>query len=166
MKNNFILLFILPAAVLNITCTKSSSNLNNSAVQSQTEQSDLTAGAANNAIAYFISKGSQYCTPNPLTFTTQSQLTFKAVFDSSCIYTIVNPVNQYDVNKLYGFSDCGSHHLINSARVGWRWSNDSLRIFAFVHNDGAMLIHAITTAKISSAINCRITCLNSHTVLK
>ena len=166
MKSNFIPGFILLVAVVNITCTKLSVGPDNNAVQSQTAQADLTAGAANNAIAYFISKGSQYCTPNPLTFTTQSQLTFKAVFDSSCIYTIVNPVNQYDVNKLYGFSDCGSHHLINSARVGWRWSNDSLRIFAFVHNDGAKLIHEITTAKISSAINCRITCLNSHTVLK
>ena len=160
MKSNITLGLILLFTVSNITCTKSSVELNNSVVESQAEQTDLNATVANKAVTYLIPKGSQYCTPNPLTFTTQSQLTFKAVFDSSCIYTTIDPVNQYDVNKLYGFSDCGSHHLINSARIGWRWSNDSLRIFAFVHNDGAMLIREITTAKIGSAIKCQITCLD------
>ncbi|HRI22154.1 MAG TPA: hypothetical protein PLA68_14425, partial [Panacibacter sp.] len=51
------------------------------------------------------------------------------------------------------------HHLVNSARIGWRWSNDSLRIFSFVHNEGEMLMNEITTAKIGSIIKCRIACL-------
>ena len=86
-------------------------------------------------------------------------MTFNAVFDSSCIYSTVDPKNQNDINKLYGFSDCNTHHLINSARVGWRWSKDSLRIFAFVHNDGIMLYKEITTAQIGSVINYTISCL-------
>ncbi|MEP7318699.1 MAG: hypothetical protein ABI921_08150 [Panacibacter sp.] len=158
MKNNFILLLVF-ICVLNITCTKSATEITQNTLQAQDEQSAITEGALGKVVTYLIPKGNQYCTPNPLTFTTQSQLTFKAVFDSSCIYTTIDPVNQYDINKLYGFSDCSSHHLTNSARIGWRWSNDSLRIFSFVHNEGVMLMNEITTARIGSTIKCRITCL-------
>ncbi len=156
MKSNFITVAIAAMAVFNITCTKPKTEINNSVIQSQAEENSLAAGKTK---TYLIPKGSQYCKPNPLTFTTQSQVTFKAVFDSSCIYTTIDPLNQDDINKLYGFSDCNDQHLINSARVGWRWSKDSLRIFSFVHNDGVMLMNEITTAKIGSVIKCRITCL-------
>lgn len=108
---------------------------------------------------YVIYKGDQSCTPNPFVLTTANKIAFTAIFDSSCIYQTVNPVNQEDINKLYGFSDCGSHHLENSARVGWRWSDDSLRLFGFVHNDGAFSFQEITTASIGSTITCRINCL-------
>ena len=64
------------------------------------------------------------------------KLQFNAMFDQTAIYESQIPVNQHDINKLMGFSDCNSHHHENSARFGWRWLNDSLEIHAYVYNDG------------------------------
>ncbi len=102
------------------------------------------------------------CQPDSLTFTSSDQIKFVAKFDSSCIYQTANPHNQNDINKLYGFSDCNAQHLENSARIGWRWSKDSLRIFGFVHNNGEMIYREITTALINSFIICSITCLDAQ----
>ena len=154
MKRNFIFLFI--SVIYLGACSKSSSEIKTVASESQAQQTDLVTAKG---VTYFIPQGAHYCIPNPLTFTSQSVLSFKAVFDSSCIYTTTDPLNQYDINKLYGFSDCNDQHLTNSVRIGWRWSNDSLRIFSFVHNQGVMLMNEITTAKIGAVVRCRITCL-------
>jgi len=54
-------------------------------------------------------------------------------FDSSAIYKTVDSVNQLDINKLIGWSDCSASHLDNSIRFGWRWLNDSLEIHWFKH---------------------------------
>lgn len=110
---------------------------------------------------FLIKKGAHSSKPDPFTFTKKSSVRFAAVFDSSCIYKTVDPTNQADINKLYGFSDCGQHHLTNSARIGWRWSNDSLRLFGFVHFNGQMLMKEITTAEIGSVIDCGIDCNES-----
>jgi len=144
--------------VINIVCTKPATGIPQDAANGAVEQND----AKGKTVTYIIKKDSHYCKPNPITFTSKSRLIFTAVFDSSCIYQTVNPHNQNDINKLYGFSDCNTLHLLNSARVGWRWSNDSLRIFGFVHNDAAMISQEITTAPIGSVINCSITCLDTQ----
>lgn len=65
-----------------------------------------------------------------------AELKFVVKFDSSAIYNTVDPSNQYDINKLYGFSDNDSLHQRYSARFGWRWSDNALRIFAYVYNSG------------------------------
>ena len=57
-------------------------------------------------------------------------------FDSSAIYKTVDSLNQLDINKLIGWSDCGSNHMDNSIRFGWRWLNDSLEIHWFKHELG------------------------------
>lgn len=57
-------------------------------------------------------------------------------FDDSAIYTLQDPGNQADINKLIGFSDCGQHHQSESARFGWRWYEDELQILAYVYSDG------------------------------
>ena len=113
------------------------------------------------AITYLIEQGQHFCTPNPYVTTAESQLNFIAVFDSSCIYMTTDPDDQDDINKLFGFSDCNTQHLENSARIGWRWSKDSLRLFGFVHNNGNMIYKEITTAAIKENINCNITCEES-----
>ena len=114
-------------------------------------------------VTYLIPAGAHYCQPNPTTITTKSKLIFNAVFDSSCIYRVADSVLNYDdINKLYGFSDCNTNHFENSARVGWRWSKDSLRLFAFVHNDSTMLMKEMTTAKIGETISCSIECKGSN----
>ena len=57
-------------------------------------------------------------------------------FDSSDIYKTVDSLNQLDINKLIGWSDCSTSHMENSIRFGWRWLNDSLEIHWFKHERG------------------------------
>lgn len=72
-----------------------------------------------------------------------SDMRFKFKFDSSAIYTTSDPINQGDVNKLYGFADGVSFttlytippHHINSARMGWAWYQNALRIYGYCYND-------------------------------
>lgn len=80
---------------------------------------------------------------------TSDHLDFKARFDGTCIYALQSR-DQYDINKLYGFSDCNTGHSENSARFGWRWSVDrnKLEIFAYVHNDGNITHKYISDAEI------------------
>jgi hypothetical protein len=78
--------------------------------------------------------------------TTKSKLiSFKCIFDSSAIYETCDSLNQYDVNKLYGISDCGYNHKEYSIRVGWRWLNDSLEILWFKHQYGIFSFEKIKT---------------------
>lgn len=67
---------------------------------------------------------------------TGATLWFEATFDGSAVYETVDPVNQADINKLYGFSDCTSHHHQNSARFGWRWYGGRLEIHAYTYVGG------------------------------
>lgn len=80
-----------------------------------------------------------YCT------TKSNYLSFNAIFDESAQYTSSDPINQSDVNKLYGLSDCGTSHKNNSIRFGWRWLNDSLEILWFKHEDGDFSFGNMTT---------------------
>jgi hypothetical protein len=62
-------------------------------------------------------------------------LEFSAAFNETNIYTLPG-IEQADVNKLYGVSDCGRHHMETSARFGWRWYQGRLEVLAFTHSDG------------------------------
>ncbi len=64
-----------------------------------------------------------------------SKLEFKAAFNETNIYTLPG-IEQLDVNKLYGVSDCGRHHFETSPRFGWRWYNNRLEILAVSHWGG------------------------------
>lgn len=75
-------------------------------------------------------------------------LRFRAVFDSSAVYRSGQAINQHDINKLYGFSDCGAHHQQNSARFGWNWQEDALRIYAYVYANGQRTAQSITAVKL------------------
>ena len=134
MKKLFAVLIVIYFLVTNVACTKSATS----------ESPDTINDSTNKTVAYIIKKGGHDCQPDSLAFTSNDQIKFTAIFDSSCIYQTVNPHNQNDINKLYGFSDCNSPHLENSARIGWRWSKDSLRLFGFVHNNGEMIYKEIT----------------------
>ena len=85
---------------------------------------------------YTIRQGQNYCDGNTYISTSYSELNFIAKFDSTAIYSNVNPYNQLDINKLYGFADNNSTHQQFSARFGWRWSDSALRLFGYVYNDG------------------------------
>jgi hypothetical protein len=107
-------------------------------------------------IKYTIEKGNQYCNSQSYKTIETTEMKFVVKFDSSAIYETQSPENQYDINKLYGFSDNNSDHHQYSARFGWRWSDKALRLFAYIYNEGAALSKELTTIAIGSEINCSI----------
>lgn len=87
---------------------------------------------------YVIAAGAQYATKSlsDMGNVDAPVMRFAVVFDSSAIYKTQDPVNQSDINKLYGSSDCGSSdHHEHSARFGWRWFNDRLEIHAYTYSN-------------------------------
>ena len=102
---------------------------------------------------YTIGQGQNYCDGNSFVPTTYAELNFIAKFDSSAIYSNVNPNNQLDINKLYGFSDNSSTHQQFSARFGWRWSDNALRLFGYVYNDGIRNSKELGTVSIGAENN-------------
>ena len=87
-------------------------------------------------IEYLIPRNQHYATENGYKTVKKEQLRFMAVFDSSCIYTSQVRENQQDINKLYGFSDCGSGHSVNSARFGWLWNGSAIELYAYCYING------------------------------
>ena len=59
-----------------------------------------------------------------------------ARFDSSCRYKNQAEQNNSDINKLYGFSDCGAQHHISSARFGWVSVGDSIELHGYIYVNG------------------------------
>jgi len=83
---------------------------------------------------YIIEAGAHYTSANSYKqISGRKEIRFIAWFDSSCIYTSTNPVNQGDINKLYGFGDCSSGHQQSSARVGWTWNGTTFDIYAYCY---------------------------------
>lgn len=115
-----------------------------------------TPADGSNFQKYTIAKGSHYCDKNSFGPVNQQELAFIVKFDSSAIYRTVSASNQVDINKLYGFSDNGSHHQMFSARFGWRWTHDSLQIFGYVYNNGILNITRLGTVEIGSENSCSI----------
>ena len=105
---------------------------------------------------YTIDKGNQFCNDNSYVTTSYRELRFIAKFDSTAIYTTVNPGNQDDINKLYGFADNNATHHKYSARFGWRWSKSALRLFGYVYNHGVLDSKELGTVEIGKENNCSI----------
>jgi hypothetical protein len=89
------------------------------------------------AHVYTIKPGKHYAQGLNASLFVNDQLNLEVFFDESAEYYLGNS-NQYDINKLFGFSDCKSHHHKNSARFGWRWNDQSknLEILAYVYSHG------------------------------
>jgi hypothetical protein len=111
---------------------------------------------SNQFVQYTIAEGKQYCDQNVYTASTYSEQKFVVRFDSSAVYKTVASSNQVDINKLFGFSDNNAQHHQYSARIGWRWSNNALRLFAYVYNDGVVSYKELSTVAIGAEINCSI----------
>ncbi len=111
---------------------------------------------------YTIKKGQQYCDKSMFNAVEYSELKFTVKFDSSAIYKTSDPSNQYDINKLYGFSDNDSAHHLYSARFGWRWSDNALRIFAYIYNNGVRDLKELGKIDIGTENNCSIKVQEGH----
>lgn len=86
----------------------------------------------------------------------QSKITFEVKFDSTAIYTLHDNINQGDINKLYGFTDCGTTVHENSARFGWRYYNDSLQLFSYCYANGKRSWQFLKDIEIDSVFTCQI----------
>ena len=100
---------------------------------------------------YIIRKGGQYADGNDFKKIHAKEIRFNAIFDSSCIYTSGDKLNQGDINKLYGFSDCDSTHHTNSARFGWAWNGKSLDIYAYCYSNGVRNNKFLNSIKIGES---------------
>lgn len=105
---------------------------------------------------YTILKSNHYCDSSRFIPTEISEMKFLVKFDSSAIYTSVLPENQYDINKLYGFSDNGGDHHAFSARFGWRWSDKALRLFGYIYNNNFVQYKELGVISIASENKCSI----------
>ena len=105
---------------------------------------------------YTIKKGQHYAEGNAYKTIETSEMKFIAKFDSTAIYTSKSASNQYDINKLYGFADNNTDHHKFSARFGWRWSNNALRLFAYIYNNGSVLSKELKTINIGEEVTCSI----------
>ncbi len=105
---------------------------------------------------FTIREGQQFTDGNLYKPIETRQLKFSVKFDSSAIYQSLLPINQYDINKLYGFSDNNADHHQFSARFGWRWSDNALRLFAYVYNNGIVISKELGSVTIGKEVNCSI----------
>lgn len=115
-------------------------------------------------VEYTIKEGEQYCDKNDLTQVEYTEQKFWVRFDSSAVYRTIDPGNQFDINKLYGFSDNKADHHDYSARFGWRWSENALRLFAYVYNSGQRSSQEIGAVAIGKEHYCSIRVAGDHYV--
>jgi hypothetical protein len=101
-----------------------------------------------NFVEYIIRKGNHYSEGNNYAIMHQPDIRFQVIFDSSAIYKTRRADNQYDINKLYGFSDCGTLHHRNSARFGWRWNGSSIELHAYWYSDSTRYSSFLDTISI------------------
>jgi hypothetical protein len=90
---------------------------------------------------YFIKKGRHSCSQAAVrkAYMTDDSMHFSVVFDFSAAYLTTDPVNQWDINKLWGFSE-GIDPLKSSARIGWNYRDGMLFLRPFTHKDGEQMI--------------------------
>lgn len=105
---------------------------------------------------YIIRKSNNYCDNNDYALTQYTFLHFRAILDSSCIYATVDPTNQADINKLFGFADCASHHQTNSARFGWNWENGVMHIHAYCYAGTLRNYKELGTVALNKAFDCKL----------
>ena len=107
---------------------------------------------------YVIEKGSHESSHGYGEKTTDSILNFNVIFDSSAIYHDTTEENAKDINKLFGMSDCGIMHHMNSARIGWRWHKGNLQLFAYSYCNTKREMAKIGSFHINAELKCSIIC--------
>lgn len=115
---------------------------------------------------YHIARGEHYSDQSAFLTVTYREQKFLVKFDSSAIYQTVDPANQYDINKLYGFSDNGKQHHEFSARIGWRWSDGALRLFGYIYNNTVVSYTEIAAVSIGTEHHCSIKVTTNSYIFK
>jgi hypothetical protein len=157
-------IFILLLAILFNACSKQNGRHTIDSLQ-PSSTSKAQKPSTSTFVRYTIQQGAHECDQRSLTSVSGTSMNFIVKFDSTAIYpAVITDYNHaYDVNKLWGFSE-GFNNQYNSARMGWRWLNNRLELFAYVYVKGTLLRDAVSydplfikTVNIGSEINCSIT---------
>lgn len=117
-------------------------------------------------VTYIIKKGNHYADQSSLQLLNKPAIVARITFDSSAIYTSVDPVNQADVNKLIGFSDCGTDHQQNSARLGWSWNGNELILYAYAYVNSQRIIKTLGAVPLKQTINCSVNAASNYYYFK
>ena len=115
-------------------------------------------------VKYTIQEGAHYCDQSTTKAVSGTAMNFVVKFDNTAIYDL--PVEgydrNYDTNKLWGFSE-GFNNQYNSARIGWRYLDGQLQLFAYVYVKGSLLRDPVSydpifikAVEIDKEINCSI----------
>lgn len=147
-----IILFSLTSCTKSVDQTISNISENTASAKNQ----NIFEKASDEFVAYTIKKGEQYCDKSIYQAVQYDKLSFMVKFDSSAIYQTTNAGNQDDINKLFGFSDNNVQHQQYSARIGWRWSKNALRLFGYVYNNTVRSSKELDTIDIGTENNCSI----------
>lgn len=125
-------------------------------VEKTPDASSQAVSATAGFTQYTIAKGEHYANNNAYKPIETYELTFLVRFDSTAIYQSVKGENQYDINKLYGFSDNNALHHNYSARFGWGWNQGALRLYGYVYNEGKPSAKELTAVPIGKEVRCAI----------
>jgi hypothetical protein len=103
---------------------------------------------------YTIPAGEHFVLQNSYPKLDSAILHFDLTFDSSAIYTSVLPENQFDWNKVIGFSDCSTHHHQNSLRLGWRWNPTiGIQLATYKYVNGVRSFQIVDTVQVFDTVN-------------
>lgn len=166
MKNLILFLFLLSS----ISCSK---QIDSNHPVTAVDQSVQRVGPQPTTFTkYTIQQGAHYCDQNTVKKVSGSSMNFIAKFDNTAIYILSDPNEATDINKLYGFSEGFDNHY-NSARIGWRYLNEQLELFAYVYVNGTLLRDPVTydppfikTVDINQEINCSIAVSGNSYIFK
>ncbi|MEJ7767105.1 MAG: hypothetical protein WKF89_04800 [Chitinophagaceae bacterium] len=111
---------------------------------------------------YTIKLGNHYSDQSEVQLMNTPAIYAHVTFDSSAIYTTIDPVNQADINKLIGFSDCGTHHQLNSARLGWSWNKKGLLLYAYAYVNSVRISKILGAVPLNQPLSCSVVASNNY----
>lgn len=118
------------------------------------------------AMTYIIKKGNHYSEQSEWRILNDPFISARVTFDSSAMYTTIEKSNQGDINKLIGFSDCGTDHQQNSARLGWSWNGRELILYAYAYVNKVRLSKTLGPVPLNQPFACSVKAENNYYYFK
>ena len=120
------------------------------------EKDNLGDDTGAEAVTYVIRKGNHSVDGDHFKILRTNRINCEVVFDSTAAYQSGLPENQLDVNKLIGFSDCTNNHHQNSARIGWAWNGQAVRLYAYAYVNGERVIKPLGDFPLNRPVTCSV----------
>jgi hypothetical protein len=160
--NRKLLLLVALISLIAFSCTRES--IQKPSETNASGSGTLQTEAVTGYTTYIIKKGQHYSDKRPLKYVSVTEMKFFAKFNQTAVYTSTIPENQYDINKLWGFSE-GFDNQYNSARMGWGYSNGAIRLYGYVYSKGVRYSKEITTVLPNQDITCSIKIAGSNYII-